>query len=337
MQPQISVVIPCRNEANYIETCVSSVLNSSFPKDALHIAVVDGMSTDGTREILYRLSKEHPCVHMIDNPAQITPVAMNLGIASTQSEYVMIMGAHSTISENYITHAIDLLQQNSHLAGVGGVINNVYRDAKSALIGKAMSSSFGVGNAHFRTGNFEGDVDTIGTPVYRREVLNKTGLFDERLVRNQDDELNHRIRKTGLKLRLTNQIRFDYVVRASWQKMFKQYRQYGYWKVYVNKKHNTVTTLRQLVPAAFVLFLFIVPLGALLLPEMLLVWLSVCALWLLAATAFAAKKVSVTGVPALVWTFFLLHFSYGTGYLEGIWHFLILRRNPAGKKAQLTR
>lgn len=334
---RVVVAIPCRNELDYIEACVRSILENQIAHEQLYIAVVDGMSTDGTRDKILELSKKHTCVHLIDNPAKITPVAMNLGIEAADSEYVMIMGAHSTIEPDYIAKCISLLAENTALGGAGGTIENSYFDAKSALIGMAMSSSFGVGNAHFRTGNFEGEVDTIGTPVYRRSVLIRTGLFDESLVRNQDDELNHRIRKVGFKLWLTNKVRFHYIVRASWKKLFKQYRQYGYWKVYVNRKHKTVTTFRQLVPAGFVVFLLLAPIICAFIPVLWWGYLSILMLWILAANIVAFKKTSIKKVPALVWTFFLLHFSYGLGYLEGIFHFLILQRKPASKNAQLSR
>ncbi len=334
---RILVAIPCRNELNYIEACILSVLQNNVAQEDLFIAVVDGMSDDGTRDVIKKLAEKYPCVHLIDNPDKITPVAMNLGINAADSEYVMIMGAHSTIDSNYINVCIDFLDEESQLAGVGGTIENSFYDKKSEWIGFAMSHRFGVGNAHFRTGGKEGYVDTIGTPLYKRAVLEKVGFFDENLIRNQDDELNYRIIKAGYKLWLTGTVRFHYVVRAAWSKMFKQYRQYGYWKVYVNRKHKTITTLRQLVPAFFVGFLIAFPVLALVHYYFIFVYLGILALWLYLAITVSISLKKSGAIFSAVITFFLLHTGYGLGYGEGILNFLILRRSPDTNKKVLSR
>jgi glycosyltransferase involved in cell wall biosynthesis len=334
---KILVAIPCRNELTYIEPCILSIIQNNLSVDDLFIAVVDGMSDDGTRDVVKRLADQFPCVHLIDNPDKITPVAMNLGINAADSEYVMIMGAHSTIDSDYIKVCIDFLTEEVELAGVGGTIQNSFYDKKSEWIGFAMSHRFGVGNAHFRTGGKEGYVDTIGTPVYKRDVLEKVGFFDENLIRNQDDELNFRLIKAGYRLKLTGRVKFYYVVRASWNKMYKQYRQYGYWKVYVNRKHKTITTLRQLVPAFFVGFLFLFPALILVSFCFLFVYFGILALWLFLAIFVSGSLKKCRAIVAAVLTFFLLHTGYGIGYWEGILNFLLLGRSPAISKRKLSR
>ena len=201
-----------------------------------------------------------------------------------------------------------------------------------------MSSAFGVGNAHFRTGSKNGFVDTVAFGAYRNEVFEKIGYFDEDLIRNQDDEFNFRLLQNGFKIYLNSNIKSKYYVRASFSKLYKQYYQYGYWKVYVNKKHKAVTSIRQLVPLFFVLFLF---LGFTL---SFLHWIlgTLFSLGLLAyiglAIVFASQKsTSFEKITGIAYTFFLLHFSYGLGYLVGIFDFIALNKGPRISSQKLTR
>lgn len=202
-----------------------------------------------------------------------------------------------------------------------------------------MSSVFGVGNAHFRTGGKSEYVDTVAFGAYRREVFERVGFFDEELARNQDDEFNYRVLQGGFKIYLDPAILSDYYVRGSISKLYKQYDQYGYWKVFVNKKHGAVTTLRQLAPPLWVFFLLVGWTGVLIHPILGRMYAVVVAMYVALAfyTASRMPVKSLRKFMMLLRTFGVLHFSYGLGYLRGVIHFYFLGRKPSTHSERLTR
>lgn len=192
-----------------------------------------------------------------------------------------------------------------------------------------MSSPFGVGNASFRTGLQSGYTDTVGMPMYRSSTFQSIGLFDEALIRNQDDEFNYRVTKAGGRIWLTTETWSNYYVRPSWKKLFSQYYQYGYWKVYVNKKHKTVTTLRQLVPVIFTLFLITGIILSVIQGRLNEPFLFTLLLYTAVGLGSALKFSSLPkDVLQILTSFFILHFSYGCGYAKGIIDFIIRGKQP---------
>ena len=338
MALSVSVVIPCRNEEKYIERCVRSILDNDYPADKIEVLVCDGQSDDTTPQILERLAAEESSVRYLINEARTTPFALNLGIEHARGEVIIILGGHAELKPDYLKHCSDILEQKPEVGCVGGIITNIHESVASEAIGQAMSSSFGVGNAHFRTGDRDGYVDTVAFGAYRKKVLDEIGWFDTELTRNQDDEINFRLIKSGHKIWLSRKIQSLYYVRASFKKLFRQYYQYGYWKVFVNKKHRTITTVRQLVPLFFLLFLiFGIPLA------FLHAWLTLlfavglgAYLGLAALFAFRQSRNPARALQ-IVYSFFILHLSYGYGYLEGIIRFLILNKPPRKKSIKLSR
>ena len=335
---KVAVIIPCKNEENYIEKCIQSILNANYPKELVTIYVCDGLSTDRTAEIVQQLAVNNPQVHLLINEAQTTPQGLNLGLKAAQSDVKIILGAHAEIDVNFIEENVAVLRQFPEVGCAGGVLTNVFENKTSEIIGAAMSSPFGVGNAHFRTGAKDGIVDTVAFGAYRAEVFDKIGYFDEELVRNQDDEFNFRLIKNGYKIYLSQKISSLYYVRASYKKLFKQYYQYGYWKVFVNKKHQTVTSVRQLIPLFFVLFL-VQSLGSSFLhPYLFLLNLATLSMYFILAISFANKvSNSIKNIPAIVVTFLILHLSYGSGYLKGIIDFIVLNKKPVKKSMEISR
>lgn len=335
---KVSITIPCRNEENYISKCLDSILALDYPKENLNVYVVDGKSDDGTIEIVKGYSAQHSWINLLANSKQFTPYALNLGLKADDSEVKIILGAHSELDSNYVKFCVKILQSKPEVGCVGGVINNVYENKASQVIGLAMSSPFGVGDAKFRTGSFEGHVDTVAFGAYRNEVFEKIGFFDEDLTRNQDDEFNFRLLKNGFKIWLSKDIKSNYFVRGTYKKLFRQYYQYGYWKVFVNTKHRTVTTIRQLVPLFFVLYLMLIPFSSFLGIKTFVFYGSGLLLYLLGALLFAVKKTTnLFRLLSVVKVFSILHLSYGFGYLIGIIQFMILRRVPSKKSEGLSR
>lgn len=334
----VSVIVPCRNEENYIQACLKAILANQSATLKLEILVIDGESNDQTRARVLEIAAQYPEVQLLDNPAQITPVAFNLGLAAAQGLYIQIVGAHQILAPDYITLCLTALLADPQLGGVGGHLLNQTDSKLGESIAAAMASPFGVGPGNFRTLQSDDYVDTISTPLYRCELLQKLGGFDPQLVRNQDDDLNYRIRKEGWQLLQLHQAKVNYYVRSSWPQLQRQYYQYGFWKVYVNRKNQAVTTGRQLVPPAFVLF---VSLGACL----SLVWLPfrylylfVNALYVSLATlaAFRSRRAGAQRRQILR-AFLTMHLFYGVGYLEGCWRFLIRRQSSQARHQRLSR
>ena len=335
--PTVAIVIPCRNEVNYIRECLHSILAQDY-KGSIRVFVSDGRSDDGTREIIREVSSAFPQIVLLDNLKNTTPYALNLGIVNSTEDIVIILGAHAKLMKDYVRLCVERLNSDLSIGCAGGIIENVFENKAAEIISKAMSSPFGVGSAHFRTGLKSGFVDTVAFGAYKREVFEKAGLFDEELARNQDDEFNFRISRHGFRIYLDPAIRSHYFVRGSYSKLYRQYYQYGYWKVYVNVKHRTITTLRQLFPAMFVLFLIPGLLIALLSKFLFIAWLFISALYFCAGFYFASR---IAGKPSdifqMVKTFFILHYSYGLGYIFGMIDFLVKRKKPSVKQQELTR
>lgn len=335
----ISVIIPCRNEKLYISQCIDAIYKSKFQTDMqLFVIIVDGQSDDGTLEIIKKEQEKYPTLILVDNPKKVTPYAFNLGILSKEADFYQIVGARQLISENYIQEGITKLLNNPEIWCVGGKVENIFIDKQSELISKAMATSFGMGLGNFRIIEKSTFVDTVGTPLYPKFVFDKIGYFDEELVRNQDDEFNFRVTKAGGKILLFTEISLKYYVRAKIQGLWKQFFQYGYWKVFVNKKHKAITTYRQLIPPLFVLYCLIVPFLLFVNKLFFLVALSPLLLYILTSLYFGAK--SAKNIPELLRiavVFPILHFSYGFGYLRGIFDFYILNKKPGIKQKSLSR
>ncbi|MBI3510843.1 MAG: glycosyltransferase family 2 protein [Bacteroidetes bacterium] len=334
----VSVIIPCRNEKKYIAGCIGSVLQSDFTYGEFEIIVCDGQSDDGTIEVVKKIASAHKNLICLENKYHVTPHALNLGIRNAKGEVIIILGAHAEVYHDYLARCYELLSKEKELGCTGGVLENIFEDEVSAAIAAAMSSSFGVGNAHFRTGMKEGYVDTVAFGAYKREVFQKAGFFDEELVRNQDDEFNYRVLKSGYRIKLSKEIKAKYYVRGSTGKLFRQYFQYGYWKVYVNKKHRALTTPRQLAPPAFVFFLFAGAIVSCFIFKVRLVYFAVIAIYLLTSLA-AAIPVSekFSRYFRIVFSFWILHLAYGSGYLEGAFHFFLMGKKPSAGRTGSSR
>jgi glycosyltransferase involved in cell wall biosynthesis len=335
---RVSVTIPCRNEEAYIGKCLQSIVDCNYSKDLIKVFVVDGMSEDGTRTIVRDFESQYSYISLLDNVKKVTPFALNIGLKSDDSEVKIILGAHATVDKNFINHSVDTLRKDPSIGCAGGVIKNVYENIVAETIGLAMSSPFGVGNAKFRTGGKDGYVDTVAFGAYKKEVFDKAGYFDEDLVRNQDDEFNFRIGKKGFKIWFDKSIVSNYYVRGSYPKLFRQYYQYGYWKVFVNVKHKAVTSVRQLVPLFFVLYLLAVPVVVILPQLFQLIYATGFVCYILGALLFSLRQTTkITTVFSVIKVFTILHFSYGFGYLIGLYRFVLRKEVPSSKSKKTSR
>ncbi len=337
LYPQVSIIIPCRNEEKYIGKCLQSIVDCEYPKDLLNVYVCDGLSTDNTVATIKTMTEKNPFIHLLINEKQTTQFALNLGLNRDESEIKIILSAHAEIYPDYVDQCIAAFRQDPEIVCVGGSMNNISEDEKTLCISKAMSSPFGIGDAHFRTGLFEGYADTVPFGAYKKVVFETIGYFDEELVRNQDDEFNFRIKKHGFRIFLSRNIKSKYYVRASFRMLFRQYYQYGYWKAYVNKKHQTLFSVRQIIPFLFVMGLLV---GFGLFTKNILQEFYIACLFLYAALSFyfsAKLAQSIHEFFKISLSFFILHFSYGWGYLVGLIAFVILGRKPSELSKKMTR
>ncbi len=330
----VSVVIPCRNEVKSIERTVRAVLNGHHKK--LEVLVVDGMSDDGTRSLLGHLIDEDARVQMIDNPKMLTPYGFNLGVKNAKGDYIQIVGSRNILARDYISVLMSKLAMRANVACVGGDLQHVHDSYEGRLISLAMESKFGVGMGNYRTMNDDAYVDTVGVPLYRRSIFQEIGFFDENLTRNQDDDFNFRVRHKGYQVLYVHEAKATYLVRGSLKKAFKQFQQYGYFKVYVNKKHGAVTTTRQLVPAAFLAF-WAIGIPVALVKWKLLRWLGgVAALYVIMGLSWAGENLKLIDRFRVLAACFVLHAGYGTGYWMGIWDFLINAHGPRQSMQSMT-
>lgn len=337
MLKSVGIVIPCFNEEKSIRSCIESVFSSDYSGEIL-VVVCDGMSTDNTRSIINGLTETYPQLTLLDNPKRHTPVGLNIGLKFLETDIKIILGAHATVATDFISKNVATLDTHPEAGCVGGIINNIYENETSRIIGLAMSSPFGVGNARFRTGGEDGWVDTVAFGAYRKEVFHQIGYFDESLVRNQDDEFNYRLTSNGFKIYFTDSIQSNYHVRASFKKLYRQYNQYGYWKVYVNKKVKAITSIRQLFPAIFVFCVLFGALLGFLHPILFYNWIFGICMYMVTAIYFAAEKTkSANEIFMVLFTFMILHWSYGSGYLKGIITFILLNKNPSSTSKSITR
>ena len=335
---QVAVIIPCRNEQDFIGECIYSVLNADYPKDLLEIYVCDGKSTDRTVEVIETIIAANSNVHILINEFQTTPYALNLGIREAKSDVIIILGAHSKISEGYISKCVKALAEDTSIGCVGGVLDNTFSDNKSEAIAHAMSHPFGVGSAHFRTGQKSGFVVTVAFGAYRNEVFDKIGLFDETLTRNQDDEFNYRMVQCGYRIKLDTSITSSYFVRAAYGKLIKQYYQYGYWKVFVNKKHKSITSFRQVVPALFVLYIILGLLVSLSVPQVFPLYaIGLVCYGVIGLISALSKSRNPVKAVMIFYAFILLHLSYGTGYWTGLYSFIVIGYQPKPEDTTLSR
>jgi len=255
---KISVVIPCRNEEKTIGKLIDQILSQRGAGSlfSFEILIVEGRSTDGTKKIILEKIKLSKRIVLIDNKNKITPVAYNLGIKNSKGKYICLIDAHCEIAKDYLLQALKTIKQ-TNAENVGGPWNGIGKNYISNAIAAAFRSPFSAGGSRNHNVNFEGYTQSVWGGFFKKQVFKKTGLFDEEFIRNQDEELNFRLLKTGGKIYQSKKIKYKYFVRDKMSKLFKQYFQYGYWKIKLMQKHPVFASFRFLSPAIFVLSLII--------------------------------------------------------------------------------
>ena len=338
-KPLVSIVLPCRNEQGYIQACLQSALDQDPPEGGLEILVADGMSTDGTREYLQQMATQYPSIRILDNPGRIVSTGLNTAIRAARGEIIVRMDAHTIYAPDYVQQCLAVMSE-TEADNVGGPMQTTAETFMERAIRAVFHSAFAVGGARSHQAGYEGHVDTVIYGCWKKSVFERIGYFDEELVRNQDDEHNLRLSRAGGKIYQSTRIRSWYHVRGSLKALFRQYMQYGYWRVLVIRKHHAPASFRHLVPGAFVgCFSLLAALGLFWSPAL---WGVVGLAVLYAAAALVASLVTAACtqwallpvLPVVVWCF---HFGYGYGFLRGILDLVLLHNAPDTQFVQLTR
>lgn len=314
----VSIICPVFNEERFIELCINSILMQDYPVEQTELILVDGMSTDSTRDLILPYVQRYSNIQILDNPKRTAPCAMNIGIRAAKGEFICRIDAHSSFPQNYISTLLKYINILPDASNVGAVCNTVASDSslKAQAIAIACSHPFGVGGSTFRTTTVKSPtlVDTVPFGFWRKSLFNKIGLFDEEMTRNQDDEFNARTIQNGGKIYLVPDIYTTYFARDSIMKTAKMFYQYGLFKPVVNKKLKHPATLRQFVPLLFVLGLIIGFPLACINPVLSGIYIGFITLYLMIITAIGIKHKNLF-LPII---FACMHISYGCGYIYGI-------------------
>lgn len=341
-EPMVTVILPVLNESEYIEQCLRSLMNNTYDRQKVEILVVDGGSNDGAREIVAKLASEDRRVRLIDNPGRSQAAGLNIGIKNARGDVLIRMDGHAEAEKDFIEMNIEVLNEHSDAWCVGGTMTTVHNTYIGKVIAAAMSCPAGVGSATFRLGEYEGYTDRVIFGAQRKELFEKIGLLDENLPRTEDDDFFFRLHQAGGKVYSSKRIRTKYYPRDNLLNVWRQYFQYGYWRIPTLIKHGRPGAVRQLVPMLFILgWIVLILAGLFWLPAWyaLAVYAGLYIAGLLAGAALSIKKHGFMVGVATPIVFPILHFSYGLGNLAGIWRFIIRRGKVANQvsKTKITR
>lgn len=313
--PTVSIIMPIRNEEAFLDRCLGSVAETTYPIDRLELLVVDGMSTDRSREIAESFRDRLPGLRVIENPARIQAVAFNLGLSMALGELIVRMDAHTLYDPNYVSVCVDSLLRTG-AENVGGPQRSKGDTPLTRAIAFAVSSRFGAGDASYRYTDVAVWADTVYLGSWRRKTLECLGGMRPDWAVNEDYELNIRLRKQGGRILVTPAAKSTYFVRGSIPKLARQYFRYGLWKVRTLTVHPASIRWRQLVAPGFVSYLVLLPQlhswfgGIAFVP----IYLYLTALLWLTASSAASLGAAATWLPMVFPT---IHLSWGVGFLLG--------------------
>ncbi|MBS3766126.1 glycosyltransferase family 2 protein [Candidatus Bipolaricaulota bacterium] len=323
--PEVSVLVPIRNEEDHIAKCLDSILENDYPHDKVEILVIDGRSDDRSREIVKEYEEmDTPEVRLLDNPERIVPTAMNIGLENATGEVIIRVDGHSFVDEDFISTSVGTLLDHDEVDVVGGPVRPALRESSTYIqkaISIALSSPLASGSPRFS--GKSGYVTTVSFGAYWARVFDEIGGFDERFVRTQDYELNYRLVNSGGKIYMNPEITSYYYPRRSFVSLWKQYFQFGFWKTKVMKKCGKLLSLGNNIPPAFILGLMASGLMAGFIPLGLLALLSLVGSYLLILSFFGLRLVSreeekLGYIFGVILALITIHLSFGFGFLKGL-------------------
>lgn len=322
--PKITVVMPVRNERDFIQEDLAALLEQDYPHELVQVIVVDGRSDDGTYAIAKGFESEFRdqgflSYEVAENPLGTTPAALNLGITRAWGDVILRVDGHSKIRTDHFSRCVRMLEETG-ADNAGGTIEARGRTPSGRAIAVATTSRFGVGGSTFRHGRVAGWAQTVYPGAYPKHVFERVGMFDEELIRNQDDEFNFRLIQSGGRIWFDPELRTVHFARDTWGAHFRQHYEFGLYKVRVMQKRRAVPAWRHLVPAAFVLTL-VGSATAAVVKRRPIIAISAAAPYAVANTLAAAVAArDDPGLAARVSvSFALMHSGYGLGFLTGLW------------------
>lgn len=329
----VSIIIPCRNEEKFIGKCLDSIIDNDYPKDKLEVLVIDGISEDKTRDIIKKYTQKYSFINLLDNHKKIVPLALNIGVVNSKGKIIIRMDAHNTYNNDYVSKCVKYLEKYN-VDNVGG--KWITLPGADTIVAKAiaiaLSHPFGVGNAAFRIGSTDPKyVDTVPFGCYRREVFDKIGLFNEKLIRNQDIEFNLRLKRISGKILLIPDIISYYCARSNLKDLFRQNFLNGFWVFYSLKFAKIPFSIRHLIPFFFVFTLVFCAITSCFYSSAIYLFFFLSGIYLI-TNIFLSFIVSLRNgsryFTFLIMSFIVLHFSYGFG---SFWGLIRLARLKRGK------
>jgi succinoglycan biosynthesis protein ExoA len=336
-EPFVSLVMAIRNESQFIQKCMESILSQDYPADRMEVLVADGMSTDGTADIVKSFQTRCPTLRVLENQGMITATGLNAAISSARGEIIVRMDGHSEMPLDYVRNCVTALQRTG-AEHVGSGVLSVGKTVFGEAVALAMSTPFGVGGSRCRTGNLEEWVDTVFLGAWRREIFERIGLFDEDVGCSDDDEFNYRLLDQGGRILLSPPLRMTYYPRDKLKALTKQYFRYGFWKVRVFQKHPRQMRPSHFVPPAFAAALLVSGLWSACSAAGLIAFGAVAGAYLaanLAATLALGLRLGWKYARFLPLIFAVLHLSYGFGFLAGLVRFAGRWGDKAGRVPDL--
>ena len=335
----VTIIVPCRNEREHIEDFLTSIARQEGSDFELEVIVADGMSDDGTRSILEALCARYSNIKMIDNPKGIVSAGLNAAICVASGDIIVRMDVHTRYADDYVAECVRALR-DSHAKCVGGPWRATGQTVRQIAIADAFQSPIASGAAASRKINYSGPCDTVYLGCWRKADLISIGGFDETLVRNQDDELNLRFVKNGGTIWQSAAIKSDYFPRKSYRALFRQFSQYGYWKVAVAKKHGQHAAIRHLLPFIFLCSSLLLIVGCVLSRDLL----AIAAIHfggyiaaVIVGAMFASRRKAPLSILLVAIAISVMHIGYGMGYAMGLIDFSMRSGRRSSSMSELTR
>ncbi len=320
--------MPVRNEIGYISKAITSVLNQSTPKNSIEIIVADGNSTDGTFEFLTKISVKHSNIKVIQNESKIVSSGFNLALNQAKGKYILRVDGHCELPANYIENCYRLLiEENASICG--GRIETISDGMIGNAIAAAQSSLFGIGGVSFRTiqNGTPIKVDTLAFGLHRRDIFPSVGGYDEEMICNQDDEFNFRIIQSNGTILLNPALSVKYYSRSNYVHLFKQYFNYGLYKVRGIQKRNSVYSIRHIIPSVFVFVIFMGIISGIVSSNwnLFIICFGLYSLLNFLSSIIISKK--MVEIPFIFIATVMIHFAYGLGFLAGLLKFITKWKN----------
>jgi succinoglycan biosynthesis protein ExoA len=325
MSTKVSIIVPCYNEQSTIRLLLEALHEQTYPRAQMEVIVADGLSTDGTQDVIAAFQKDFPdlMVRIVENTSRSIPSALNRAIEAGRGEIILRLDAHSKPFPDYVANCV-----SAHGEGRGANVGGVWeiRPGANTWIAKSIAVAaahpLGVGDAYYRHTKHAGEVDTVPFGSFRRALIEQVGLFDETLLTNEDYEFNARVRKFGGKIWLDPSIRSIYFARSTLLELIHQYWRYGFWKWRMLRRYPNTLRWRQALPPVFALsllsltlFSIFIPLARILLVAELLIYFSIMILVGFYVALQQRKAYLIFGLPLAIAA---MHLSWGSGFLWSI-------------------